>query len=487
MRIFIQKIQQRYNKLSEQLKASLWFALCTFFQKGITIISTPIFTRIMSEEAYGKYSVFNSWMGIISIIVTLNLFSGVYIQGLVKFSDREKILSSSMQGLNLVLCVGWTIVYLLFRDFFNGLFSLSTEQMLLMLSMIWLSAVFTFWSVEQRVTLQYKELIFFTVISSVLQLFLGVLLVFNMRDAVNARIISTAIVYFLCYIRLFFKQIRKGKVFFSPEFWGYALRFNIPLLPHYLSSIVLTSADRIMISNMVDDSKAGIYSLAYSIASMLIVVNTALIQSIEPWIYRQIKDRTTDRIRGIAYPAFLLVIIMNIGVIAFAPEVVIIFAPSSYYEAIYAIPPIAMSVFFIFLYTFFATFEFYYEKTSFISIATVAGAILNVVLNMVLIPRVGYIAAAYTTLICYVVYSWGHYAVSYYIYRKSGGRNYPYRLRDMLAFSSVFILLGFVFLSVYNYRLIRMGIIVVMGVIIIIKRKSFKELFIRIRGLNNNE
>ena len=136
MRIFIQKIQQRYNKLSEQLKASLWFALCTFFQKGITIISTPIFTRIMSEEAYGKYSVFNSWMGIISIIVTLNLFSGVYIQGLVKFSDREKILSSSMQGLNLVLCVGWTIVYLLFRDFFNGLFSLSTEQMLLMLSMI---------------------------------------------------------------------------------------------------------------------------------------------------------------------------------------------------------------------------------------------------------------------------------------------------------------------------------------------------------------
>ena len=50
------------------------------------------------------------------------------------------------------------------------------------------------------------------------------------------------------------------------------------------------------------------------------------------------------------------------------------FAPESYIDAIWVIPPIAMSVYFMFAYDLFAKFEFYYEKTKLISFATVMGA-----------------------------------------------------------------------------------------------------------------
>ena len=98
-----------------QVRASLWFLICNFAQKAIAVISTPIFTRLLSTEQYGEYNVFQSWMGIITVIVTLNLSMGVFLQGMVKFEEDAKVYASTMQGLSLSLCSGWTIIYFIFR------------------------------------------------------------------------------------------------------------------------------------------------------------------------------------------------------------------------------------------------------------------------------------------------------------------------------------------------------------------------------------
>ena len=86
------KLLVKYRSIPVQVKASLWFLICAFLQKGISFITTPIFTRLLSTSEYGQYNVFNSWMNIIIVIVTLNLFSGVYTRGLVKFEkDRATL------------------------------------------------------------------------------------------------------------------------------------------------------------------------------------------------------------------------------------------------------------------------------------------------------------------------------------------------------------------------------------------------------------
>ena len=100
-----------------QVKASFWFLVCSFFQKGISFITTPIFTRILTTGEYGEYNVFNSWLQIITPIVSLNLSSGVYAQGIVKFEDERDQFTSSLQGLGLTLILAWTIVYLSFHTF----------------------------------------------------------------------------------------------------------------------------------------------------------------------------------------------------------------------------------------------------------------------------------------------------------------------------------------------------------------------------------
>lgn len=69
----ISDIKNRYKALSLPVKATLWYTICNVINKGLALLSTPIFTRIMTEEQYGTFSVFQSWYGILLIFTSLNV------------------------------------------------------------------------------------------------------------------------------------------------------------------------------------------------------------------------------------------------------------------------------------------------------------------------------------------------------------------------------------------------------------------------------
>lgn len=482
----IKGLINKYTSLSVQVKASFWFLICGFLQKGVSIITTPIFTRLLSTAEYGQYSVFNSWLGIVSVFVTLQLYSGAFTQGMVKFENKKMKYASSIQGLCLTLVVCWTIIYLLFHEFWNNLFELTIVQMLAMLVLIWSTSVFNFWSVEQRVDLRYHTLVTITIVSTLAKPFVGIIFVILAEDKVTARILGLALVELVCYTWMFFSQMHRGKTYFDRSFWKHALLFNLPLLPHYLSMVVLNSSDRIMINNMVGSNEAGIYSLAYSISQIMTVLNTALLQTIEPWMYKKIKANRMEDLSGVAYPAVIGVSAVNILLIAFAPEAIALFAPPAYYDAIWVIPPVAMSVYFMFAYSFFAVFEFYYEKTKYIAIATVSGAVLNIVLNYIFIKLFGYCAAGYTTLACFIIFAVYHFHFMRKICKKEMGEVFPYSTRILLIITGIFMVLGFALLFTYYNVFVRYVFIVLLFIVVIIKRKTILKMAKKILDIRHS-
>lgn len=471
----LKSLSTRFRALPVQVKASFWFLFCSVLQKGISTITTPIFTRLLSTSEYGNYNVFISWLGIATIFVSMNLSAGVYMQGLVKFDREKAVFSSSLQALSLTLTLAWTVVYLLFHEFWNAVFSLTTVQMLAMLLMIWTSAAFSFWASEQRVKLSYVKLVAVTLLVSFAKPVVGIIFVLHAEDKVTARILGLALVELIGYSGLFLSQMRRGKKFFSARFWKYALLFNLPLIPHYLSQTVLSSADRIMIERMSGASEAGIYSLAYSISMIMTLFNSALGQTISPWLYQKIRDKKLDDMAPVAYTSLLLIAGVNILLILFAPEVVRIFAPPQYYAAIWVIPPVAMSVYFIYMYDLFAKFAFYYEKTGYIMLASVVGAALNVLLNWIFIAKYGYTAAGYTTLFCYIVYTVAHYILMLAVCRKYVGCAKVYDLRVLLGITGGFLLLGFIGLGLYRNLALRYGFILLLCAAAYVKRKAIMD------------
>ena len=482
----VKKLWNRYKNFPVQVRASFWFLICSFMQKGISVITTPIFTRLLSTEEFGRYGAFDSWLKIVTIFVSLHLYSGVHTQGLVKFSEDRKRYSSSIQGLTLVLSLAWTVIYLLFRDYWNKLFSLTTVQMLAMLVMIWATSAFNLWAGAQRVEYKYQRLVLATLVVSVAKPVVGILFVKYATDKVTARILGLALVELVCYTGFFIVQMMRGKQFYSRKYWTHALMFNLPLIPHYLSQTVLNSADRIMIKEMVGASQAGIYTLAYSISQIMMLFNTALSHTLSPWIYQKIKDNRAQDISRIAYLSMLFIAVLNLALIAVAPEMVTLFAPASYHEAIWVIPPVAISVLFIFSYDLFAKFEFYYEKTRFIMVASVIGAALNVGLNYIFIRIYGYYAAAYTTLFCYIVYMMAHYFFMRRICNRYMHGIVVYKPSILLLIYGGFVGVGFVLMITYNYPAVRYTIIAVGLLVAIIMRKKITEVAKKMLEIRKN-
>lgn len=464
MKEIVRTLIKKYNSLSVTLKASIWFLVCTFMQKGISVITTPIFTRLLTTEEYGQYSVFESWYGIIVIFVTLNISSGVYMQGLVKFDEDRAQFTSSLQGLTLTLFFFWSIIYFCFKDFWNNCFSLNTIQMTALLMMCWLSAIWGFWAAEQRNDYKYKQLVLVTLMMAFAKPCIGILFVWLADDKVTARIIGLVLVELVLYLSLFFKHMKTGKKFYVKKYWKYAIGLCVPLVPHYLSQIILRSSDRIMIKELVGSSEAGIYSLAYSIAMLMTLFINALSHTTTPWMYQKIKQNDFASMGKIMYTCLIFVAGLNLILIILAPEIVAMFAPKEYYDAIWIIPPVAMSSLVMYTYDFFARFEFYFEKTKAMALASVVGAILNVVLNAIFINQFGYLAAGYTTLLCYILYAVFHYLAMRKICKDYLDNVKVYDVRVLLGIVGGFLLLGFLLLITYFNHIIRY--FMVLGIII---------------------
>jgi O-antigen/teichoic acid export membrane protein len=461
----------------------MWFFVCAVLQRGISTITTPIFTRILSSDEFGQFSVFSSWLSVLGVLVTLQLVGGVFITGLVKFKEDARVFASSLQGLTLTLCLAWTIVYLLFRNFWNSVFSLTTVQMLAMLIIIWSTAVFSFWMTEQRNAYKYKLLIVVTLMVSLAKPALGVLLILCAEDKVTARILGLMIVELVFYTGFFFAQVYRGKKFFSAKYWKYAILFNLPLLPHYLSNSVLSSSDRIMIQRIIGDSAAGIYSLAYSISLVMHLVSDSLNKTMSPWLYQKIGAKDYNALPKAVYPSLILIGLANLFLIAVAPEAVALFAPREYYDAIYVIPPVAMSVYVGYLYLCFCPFEFYYEKTTWTTIGTLTSAVSNIILNAIFIPVFGYYAAGYTTLVSYLIHALMHYHFMRKVCKMYLGDIKPYNSGLLIGMTGIFMAIGFLYIPTYSNIYVRYALTMVLAIILFLHRKKLmllvKESFIK--------
>ena len=481
----IKKGLNKYKNMSLPVKMAFWFLVCSFVQKGIGSVTTPVFTRIMTESEYGRYGIYTSWYSLVSVFITLSISGNCFTRGLVVLDDekKKKELASSLLGLTFTLLLLWGVVYFVFRNQITQLTSLSQYQFLMMGMDILMITASQFWMNSKRVKFEYKSIVFLTLAYSLLRPLMAIIGVLSVPSniQVEARITGVVAANTLLFAWIIVAVFARGKKFFVKDNWKYALAFCIPLIPHYLSKNILNESDRIMIGHFVGNSEVGFYSVAYTIAGIMMIFNSSVAQSLDPWIYRSIKNKKLDRIGTVSYQITAIIAVLNFMVMAIAPEVLMILAPSNYSDAIWVIPPVTASVFFVFMYDLFASFQFYYKKTKWIAVGSCAGAALNVLLNWIFIQLFGYIAAGYTTLVCYVLFG-----ILHYIFMRKVCNDYldgykVYDWRIIFGIGALLILLSFVMLVLYNYSVIRYIILGILVVVFICLRKTIVKLIKRIR------
>ena len=479
---FVKSMIKRYKAIPIVAKATIWLIFCSIIQKGIAFITTPIFTRLMTTEQYGQFSIYSSWLQIFTIITTMRLNGAVFNKGMSKYKNDRDAYTSTMQSVTFIITIIIFIIYFIFKEEINALTELPTFIMVAIFIELLVTPAIDFWTLRKRYEYIYIPVVTRTLLMAVLNSVLGVIAVLLSNEKGYARIISCVIVNFCFGIVLFAYNLYKGKTVLNKKYAVFAIKFNLPLLLHYFSQYVLDQFDRIMVQKLASMAAAGIYSVAYSVGLLLRVITTKVNQTINPLQYECLEKKQYKKMDDIMFAVFTLVAGFSILLSCFAPEIMKILADEKYYEGIYVIPPVAMGLFFSFLYTTIANVEFYYDKNKFSMYISCAGALLNIVLNYYGIKIFGYIAAAYTTLICYILFALGHYIYMTKSVNASEGIGPIFSAKRLLILSMVVIIFGIAIIFVYNIAILRYLIIACIFLVIYLKRVRIKEVFFSIRS-----
>ena len=229
----LKRIKFRIIEMPVTVKASAAFLICTFIQRGISVLTTPIFTRILTTEQFGYYSIFTSWLDVVSVFTTLKLAGGVFTQALVKFEEKRDELIASTAGLGTTITIAITLLYLIFKDIVNSLIGMDTFIIICMIVSAWATLMFDMWAAYQRVEYKYKGLIILTLVVSVAKPLTGILAILKTQNyKAEARIISLVAVEVFCFSWLFLLFVKRGKTIYNKRFWRYSLSLNVPLIPH---------------------------------------------------------------------------------------------------------------------------------------------------------------------------------------------------------------------------------------------------------------
>ena len=196
-------LREKYTKMPLPAKASIWFVICSVVQKGIAFLTTPIFTRLLTTDEYGMVSIFNSWHSILTMVLTLQLSSGVFYKAMVKYEKERDAYTSSMLFLTSCLTVIGYIIYFPFRKPLNAFLGMDTWLTTAVFIEIFFSEAISFWSIRHRFEYEYKTVIGYTLLSSVLGTAVSLALVVLMPEhRVYAKVGGTLIIwlFILCCI-----------------------------------------------------------------------------------------------------------------------------------------------------------------------------------------------------------------------------------------------------------------------------------------------
>ncbi len=481
----VKQLFNKYKSLPAPVKAAFFFVFCGAFKDAVDVIVTPVFTRILTVEEYGLFNVYNSWYQVLRLIVSLSIYAEGFNVGMARYGDDREGFTSSQQGLMTTMFLVWGSVYFIWKDTWNDMLGLNSTLMLFMLFQIMFSVMYTFWYQKTKYTYKYVALTAVTLIYTVLQPLLGILLIKLNTYGINngeLRIYAGVGVQIFFGFIFFVIQFIKSRKFYCKEYWKFALKTNIVLLPHFMSQIILNQTDKIMINMFEGKAPTAIYSVAHSAAFLILVIFTNLNSAFIPWLYEKLKKDNYDGIKSVITGLVLVAATATIIIVIAAPEAMLILAGKEYAEGVWVIPPLAFSVFLIFIYTLLANFELYYSRNSFVLIASVVGAILNIVLNYFLIPVFGFVAAGYTTVIGYFAICMCH-AVFIHITCKKEGLQLKelFDTKVVILISVVLAGICAVMMLLYNTTYARYIILLAILIVLFIKRKTLISLIKRLK------
>lgn len=390
----------KYKSLAKNI---FLFALSSFIPKFISYILISIYTACLTTTEFGISDIINTTVSLFLPIFTLNIRDAVLRFSLDKKYKPEDSLNISLRIVlvDIVLLIIFTVIISLF-DILNikPLYLLYFDVLLVA------NALYDVFNAFCKSTDKVKTIVYASITNSILTFTFNILLIVFLKKGLNGFLLAnslgiiTAILVFFIHAKLY-KNISKS---YSKMQLKEMIKYSFPMVFSAIAWWVNNASDRYIITFIIGVSASGVYAVASKIPSIITTFQNVFLQA---WSISAIKEFDKDDKDGFIGNIYtlmscLLCMLCSLIIVLNIPLSKIMFS-GDFFVAWKYVPPLVLSVTIDGLALFIGNLFFAVKDTKARAWATIVGAIVNTILNFVLIKIIGVYGAAIATVVGYFI------------------------------------------------------------------------------------
>ena len=392
------------------IKNSAIYSVFTLLQRGFSVILLPIYTFYLSKEEYGILSL------MLAVIPFFALIFGLSIRGSTayfyyEYKEDKKYLKRLLgTNFTLVVLVSVTCIVsiVLFRNWWSSFIfddiPFSPYVILALISTLFQPGYLFYQSLlkakqEANRSAKLDSAYFILVVVLTVVFIIG----FKMQS--EGALLALAIANFSVFIYGAINISQELTYCIDLKNVKKTLKYSLPILPHNLSGWAMDLADRFILNKISTLEVLASFDLGAQVGKLINIITLGVNQAYGPWFIQQTKsnDDNSKMLAKTAEKLSLLYIAIAVALSWIAPELIRLIGHSSYSDSWTVVPFIAFAFSINGFYFCFSS-VFFLNKTKYLPILTISGAIVNVAINLLLIPFFGILGAAIARLISRILF-----------------------------------------------------------------------------------
>lgn len=391
------------NKYKTLLSNTLLISIGTFGSKILVFFMVRFYTGYLTPADYGTADLITQTANLLFPVISLGITDGVFRYALDNARGRRSIFTV---GFSVITAGSLMFVFIIpllnIVDEFKG--------------HIWLIVMYTMASCYHSLCAQFirargNTALFAVqgIINTALVILLNITFLAVLKIGITGYVLSVVLADFICTVFLFIKERLWTQFTPHPRRSAFykMLRYSIPLIPATIFWWITSVSDRYMVNGFIGSAANGIYSVSYKIPTILTIVSSVFMQA---WQFSAVTESHGNRREHIAFftnvwRSFQAVMFLaGSFIIAFAKPAIKILSTAEYYSAWKYVPLLSASMIFTAFVSFTGTVYVVNKQSGVSFLTSMAGALINIILNFILIPSpLGVQGAAIATFIAYLV------------------------------------------------------------------------------------
>lgn len=376
------------------------FAVGNILVKLIAFFLMPLYTSALTTEEYGVSELLNSTTEIIIPLATVCIIEALYRFAIDKDADYKTLFANSLRIIllgDIAVLIGCVIA----KQFFGYTYSYYFFTLYICTTVYKLTTQFA------RGLGHVKRYAFYGVLNALMLVLCNVILLLELDGGIEAYLLSFAIAYGVAGVTAFVIS-GEYKYFYlrvkNTEQLKAMLKYSIPTIPNMISWWINSVSDRYILLFFWNTGIVGMYTAASKLPAMINLVSSIFQQAWQYSTAKEIESKDRTEFFSVVLRGYLYLCTCACGLLVIFNKLICgILLKKEFYESWKFVPLLLLAATFGCISTYFGTFYQALKNNVMLMISTVAGAIMNMILNFMLIPISGGLGAAIATVISYII------------------------------------------------------------------------------------